>query len=172
MKIRRAVLSDARSIAIVHVAAWRRTYQRILPTETLRAMSYDSREVLWIKNIQRADNHVWVIENADGTVIGFADTSRREKLAHQNTYNLTSIYLLPSYQGRGWGKKLIQQLFEFYKEQHAELVYVGVLKGNPAVRFYEYLGAEKVKTVSIDFSGKLIDEIIYRWTSIDEVLEK
>lgn len=172
MLIRKAVLNDARSIAVVHVATWRRTYQRILPKETLRSLTYDNREALWAENINRSDNEVWVIENDGGTVVGYAATSKREKLAHLNTYNLTSIYILPSYQGRGWGKMLMRKMFNFYKEQQAELIYVGVLKDNPACAFYEYLGAEKVKTVSIDFSGKLIDEVIYRWNAVDEVLAK
>lgn len=172
MKIRRAVLEDARSIAVVHVATWRRTYQNILPRETLRSLTYDSREALWIKNIQLPENHVWVIENDGGTVVGFADTSMREKLGSQHTYNLTSLYILPSYQGRGWGKALVREIFEFYKEKQAELIYVGVLKDNPAVKFYEHLGAEKVKKMSINFSGQLIDELIYRWTSVDDVLDR
>lgn len=125
-----------------------------------------------MKNIERLDNYVWVIENNEGEIVGFADTSRSEKMAHQYTYNLTSLYILPSYQGRGWGSALVQEIFEFYKERQAETVHVGVLKDNPAKQFYTYLGAEKVKTMSIDFAGELIDEVILKWDSLDGVLEK
>lgn len=172
MKIRKAIVSDARGIAIVHVNTWKVTYKDILPQKMLQNLTYSNREAVWVKNIERQNNHVWVIENDIGEIVGFADTSKREKMAHQHTYNLTSIYLLPSYQGRGWGSKLLRELFEFYKKQQVESVYVGVLKDNPAKKFYTYLGAEKVKTMSIDFAGELIDEVILKWDSLDEVLEK
>ncbi|MBQ0138875.1 MAG: GNAT family N-acetyltransferase [Kurthia sp.] len=172
MKIREAVLADARNIAYVHVITWQKTYHHILPKEMLSKLTYRNRENIWKKNILRTNNHVWVIENNEGQIIGFADTSKREKMAHKNTYNLTSIYILPNYHGRGWGKKLLHEIFKFYKEQQVEEVYVGVLKGNPAVHFYEHLGATKVKTVSIDFAGELIDEVIYRWDDVETVLKK
>lgn len=43
-KIRKAVASDAKGIAKVHVYSWRTTYANIVPDEYLTNLSYENRE--------------------------------------------------------------------------------------------------------------------------------
>lgn len=40
MKIRKAVLTDAKGIAKVHVDSWRTTYKNIIPDEFLKKFTY------------------------------------------------------------------------------------------------------------------------------------
>lgn len=172
MRVRRAVIKDAPGIAKVHVDSWRTTYKGIIPTEFLDKLSVEERKILWEKNILRDDNFVIVAENKDGQIIGFADTSKRENNIDENTTDLTSIYILQSCQGYGIGKKLVKSLFEYYKAQGYEKVYVDVLSDNKTRFFYEYYGAKHVKNIQISIGGKLLEEFVYEWNSIDTVLEK
>lgn len=172
MTIRKAKLSDATSIAIVHVDSWRTTYKDIIPDDYLDNLSYDQRTELWKRNIAREDNDVIVAENNEGKIIGFADAWKRETNKEKNAIDLTSIYLLEEYQGKGIGKKLLKELFRHFKRQGYERVFVKVLEENETRYFYEYYGAKLVKTVQIKISGKILNELIYEWDSVDDVIEK
>lgn len=172
MLIRKANLDDAQAIAIVHIDTWRTTYEGIIPTEFLNKLAYDERKNSWEDNIMRVENVVFVVEDEEGQIIGFADTSRRENNFELNSIDLTSLYLLKAYQGRGIGKLLMKTLFGHYKNQGYEKVYVDVLADNNTRYFYEHLGAKFVKNIKIKIGGKILDESTYVWESVNDVLEK
>ena len=172
MIIRKANFKDAQAIAKVHVDTWRTTYEGIIPTEFLNKLDYSERKNRWENNIMRAENVVFVVENEEGQIIGFADTSRRENNLELNSIDLTSLYLLEAYQGKGIGKLLMKTLFEHYKNQGYDKVYVDVLADNHTRYFYEYLGAKLYKNIKIKIGGKVLDESTYVWESVNDVLAK
>ncbi|EIJ79685.1 hypothetical protein [Bacillus methanolicus] len=66
MKIRKAVLSDAKGIAKVHVDSWKTTYENIIPDEYLNQLTYEIREQLWNNIIP--NGNVFVAENQEGKI--------------------------------------------------------------------------------------------------------
>lgn len=172
MNIRRAKLEDAGGIAKVHVDSWRTTYAKIIPEAFLKGLSYEKREVLWQANLKRIDNIVFVAENENGGIIGFADTSKRETNHEPNSIDLTSIYLLQEYQGLGIGKKLMETLFKYYLQCGYEKVFVDVLADNKTRHFYEHYGAKFLKQEKIVIGGKSIMESFYVWNSVEDVLKR
>ncbi|MGE7760291.1 N-acetyltransferase family protein [Peribacillus sp. NPDC097895] len=101
MYIRKATLGDAKDIAKVHVDSWKSTYKNIIPDEFLKKLSYDQRTDAWNSNISKEGNYVFVAENNEGEIVGFADCGKRENNNVNNSGDLTSIYLLKEYQGIG-----------------------------------------------------------------------
>ncbi|MFS0687786.1 GNAT family N-acetyltransferase [Sporosarcina sp. 179-K 8C2 HS] len=172
MQIRRAKLDDASGIAKVHVDCWRTTYKDIIPNDFLNNLSYEKRTVLWEGNIARKDNYVVIAENNEGEIIGFADAWKRETNVVKNSGDLTSIYLLEEYQGRGIGKKLLKDLFLHFKQLGYEKIFVDVLEENKTRFLYEYYGAKLVEAVQIKIGGKLLNELIYEWDNVDKVIER
>lgn len=172
MQIRRAELDDAPGIAKVHVDSWRTTYKDIIPNDFLNNLSYEQRTELWKKNIARTDNYVVISENNEGQIIGFADAWKRNNNVVVNSGDLTSIYLLEEYQGNGIGKRLLKELFGHFKQMGYKKIFVEVLEENKTRFFYEYYGAKLVKTVQIKIGGKVLNELIYEWNNVDEVIEK
>lgn len=172
MIIRQAKLNDATGIAKVHVDSWRTTYKGIIPDDFLNNLSYEQRTELWKRNIAKEDNYVVVAENNKGQIVGFADAWKRETNLVENTSDLTSIYLLEEYQGEGIGKKLLKELFANFKQLGYRKIFVEVLEENRTRYFYEYYGAKLVKKVQIKIGGKILNELIYEWDNIDDVLEK
>lgn len=166
------MLNDAEGIAKVHVDSWKSTYKEIIPSEYLNNLSYDKRTKLWEMNIGEKENFVIVAVDTDGEVIGFADAWNRDRNTEGNTIDLTSIYLLESYQGKGIGKKLLKELFSYFKEAGYEKVFVDVLEDNRTKLFYEYYGANLIETVQIKIGNEVLNELIYEWNDIDEVLGK
>lgn len=51
-------------------------------------------------------------------------------------------------------------------------VFVEVLEDNKACEWYEYYGATLCKTVTIQIGGVLLNEQIYEWNNIDDVLAR
>ncbi|WP_047984388.1 GNAT family N-acetyltransferase [Ornithinibacillus californiensis] len=170
MNIRKAVLTDAAGIAKVHVNSWRTTYKGIIPASFLDNLSYDKRTELWQRNISREDNYVFVAETENKEIVGFADCGKREDNHIANSGDLTSIYLLEEYQGKGIGKGLMKQLFRQFKELGYERVFVEVLDENNTRNFYEYYGAKLLKSEKIKMAGVVLDLLIYEWNDLGKVL--
>jgi hypothetical protein len=74
MPIREAGITDAATIARVHVDSWRTTYVGIVPIDYLAGLSYEQREEKWrrILSMPAGLECVYVAEDATGNVIGFA----------------------------------------------------------------------------------------------------
>ncbi|WP_155593990.1 GNAT family N-acetyltransferase [Lysinibacillus cavernae] len=170
MIIRKAKLSDAKEIAKVHVDSWKTTYKNIMPAEYLEKLSYEQRTKLWIGNISKVDNYVYVAENGDGEVIGFTDGGKRAENEIEGSGDLTSIYILEQFQGQGIGNKLVNKLFTKLKALGYEKIFVEVLDDNKSKFFYEKLGARLEKSEKIKIGDKDLDLLIYVWGNIDSVL--
>lgn len=167
MNIRNANLQDIPGIARVHVDTWRTTYKDLLPAGFLENLSYEQRAKSWVTNLQQEDMLVLVVENDLGEIIGFATTNTRESNTVPNATDLTSLYLLKEYQGKGIGRQLMEILFAHYEEHNYSHVFVEVLKDNPTKYFYEAFGAVHVKDVPITIAGTTIFESIYVWNLSD-----
>ncbi|KAA0955450.1 GNAT family N-acetyltransferase [Sporosarcina sp. ANT_H38] len=172
MNIRKAILSDAKGIAKVHVESWKSTYKNIIPDEFLEKLSNDQRTDLWNHNISKEGNYVFVAENNESEIIGFADCGKRDRNIDANSGDLTSIYLLEEYQGTGVGKQLLKQLFLQFKELGFNSVFVEVLEDNKTRYFYEYYGANLLKSEKIKIAGVELNLLIYKWKNLDVVLSK
>jgi ribosomal protein S18 acetylase RimI-like enzyme len=170
MIIRKAVLTDAAGIARVHVNSWRTTYKGIIPDSFLDNLSYDKRTELWKRNISREGNYVFVAETENKEIIGFADCGKREDNHIANSGDLTAIYLLEEYQGKGIGKGLMKQLFYQFEELGYDRVFVEVLEDNKTSGFYEHYGAALHKTGKIRIAGVELNLLIYEWNDLGKVL--
>jgi ribosomal protein S18 acetylase RimI-like enzyme len=170
--IRKANQSDAIGIARVHVDSWRTTYKDIIPSEFLEKLSYEQRTALWNRNISKEDHYVFVAVSTDGEIVGFADCGKREANNLKDTCDLTSIYLLKEYQGKGVGKQLLKALFNQFEKLKVNKVFVEVLEENKTRFFYEYYGARLLRKNKISIAGTELALLIYEWDNPKEVLSK
>ncbi|MGW6385124.1 N-acetyltransferase family protein, partial [Peribacillus butanolivorans] len=148
------------------------TYKNIIPDEFLKKLSYDQRTDLWNRNISKEGNYVFVAENNEGEIVGFADCGKRENNYVNNSGDLTSIYLLKEYQGKGVGKQLLKQLFLQFEELGFNRVFVEVLEDNKTRYFYEYYDANLLKSEKITIAGAELNLLIYEWNNLNQVLSK
>lgn len=172
MNIRRAILSDAKGIAKVHVESWKTTYKNIIPDDFLEALSYEQRTDLWIRNISKETNYIFVAETNQREIIGFADGCKREGNTIENSGDLTSIYLLEEYQKKGAGKQLLKHLFLQFEKLGFDRVFVEVLEENETRFFYEYYGANLFKSKKTIIAGADLTLLIYEWNNVTDVLSK
>ncbi|TQR19172.1 GNAT family N-acetyltransferase [Psychrobacillus vulpis] len=166
MIIREATLADAAGIAKVHVDCWRTTYKHIISNDYLEKLSYEQRTELWINNISKEGNYVFVAENKDGQIIGFAGGGKRVENKVEHSGDVTSIYILKEFQGMGIGKKLIRKLFSKFEERQFNTIFVEVLEDNKSKLFYEALGAQLFDSTKITIAGSELNLLIYQWKNI------
>lgn len=168
--IREAVKQDAAGIAKVHVDCWRTTYKGLMPDSLLDSLSYDEREKQWDSGIGAAHQILYVAEDNNHEIVGFACGSRRESAKEPDAGDLMAIYVLEGHQGKGFGKKLTSQVFHRLHEIGCLTVYVEVLAENKSKLFYESLGAELHQEEQMSIMGAELDVIIYKWRSYDHLL--
>ncbi|UJL47112.1 GNAT family N-acetyltransferase [Virgibacillus sp. NKC19-16] len=171
MKIREANLPDATAIAKVHVDSWRTTYKNIIPDEFLNNLSYKRREELWTNNIPRGN--VFVAENDAGKIVGFS-SGGKERSGKYEEYQgeLSSIYILKEFQGQGIGKLLAKPVIKEIEKSGINTMLVFVLEDNNSRLFYEALGGKVIDKVEVEIAGKKLNELVYGWENIKNILDK
>ncbi|QYA48159.1 GNAT family N-acetyltransferase [Nosocomiicoccus ampullae] len=100
---------------------------------------------------KRLEQIVFVAEDK-GKIVGFINLNETNK---PNIYDLTAIYLLPAYQGKGIGTKLIKHSIQ--EVEVFEEVFLEVEKSNiNAVNFYKKLGFKIVDEYDDEFDGHVL----------------
>ena len=102
-----ALANDAPSIARVHVAAWQTIYRGIVSDEVLDGLSSESLTDHWTEILSQSNHHTFVVEEASGGIVGFADGGPERRGDLGFTGELYSIHLLHEHRGRGIGKMLL-----------------------------------------------------------------
>ncbi|SFI29191.1 Ribosomal protein S18 acetylase RimI [Collimonas sp. OK307] len=166
--IRRATIADAGVIAAVRIDSWRTTYRGIIPDDYLDGMKIEESTAIWSRILSATSNaaNVFVAE-VDGEVLGFAAgmTLAQAKLGFDS--ELTAIYLEPSVQRAGIGRKLVAHVAAALASAGANNMLVWVLADNrPARQFYEMLGAELLAEQPFSWDGLELQEAGYGWRTI------
>lgn len=166
--IRKAILTDAKGIAKVHVDSWKTTYTNIVPAEYLNNLTYESREQMWTNAIPYGG--VYVAESSDGIIVGFSKGGK-ERSGKYIGYDgeLYAIYILKEYQGKGIGTALVKPIIDEMNGMGINSMVVLVLEDNTSRQFYESLGGKKIDTVEVDIGGKKLSELVYGWDNISDI---
>ncbi|GKW44454.1 GNAT family N-acetyltransferase [Planococcus sp. NCCP-2050] len=171
MQIRRAESGDAKGMARVHVDSWRTTYKEIVHQRFLDSMSYSERENRWSRQIM--DQEVFVAENEEGTIVGFAAGGKERSGAYPDfDGELYAIYLLEEVQGQGIGKALVKRVAHSLLKKGYNSMLVLVLAKNRSRYFYESLGAVQIHTEVETIGGERYEEAVYGWKSIKCINEE
>lgn len=168
MLIRKAQVSDAREIAIVHVESWRSTYGGIVSDAFLSAMTYDEREARWHVIFSGSQERiVYVAQDEAGKVVGFAMGGPHRDKEPECSGELYSVYLLAEYQGYGLGRQLVQAVAtDLLQAKHRSMI-VWVLSENRARHFYENLGATYLLSKEAQIGEQQLSESAYVWWDLE-----
>ncbi|KMT22462.1 GNAT family N-acetyltransferase [Clostridium cylindrosporum] len=140
LKIRQAVVEDAKVISNIHALSWKSAYKELVPQRYLDDLKND----FWVEAFEnwiRSDDLKAKIIYENEKPIGCAiyGKSRDEKLL--NWGEIVSIYLLPDYFHKGYGQKLLDNVLIDMKELGYKNIYLWVLEENDKARlFYEKNG--------------------------------
>ncbi|MEB0013591.1 GNAT family N-acetyltransferase [Glaciimonas sp. Gout2] len=166
--VRRGTVADAGVIAGVRIDSWRATYRGILPVAYLDSMKVDESTALWTRILHAASDAACVfVAEIDGEIVGFAAgmTLSEPKLGFDS--ELTAIYLIPSVQRAGIGRRLVAHVASTLASAGANNMLAWVLSQNDIARqFYTKLGGELLTEQTFIWDDLEMQEVGYGWRTI------
>jgi len=124
--IRFARPGDAGQIARIDIESWADAYGRIMPREYIERRRLVRRAATWHHALDRGE--AVLVAQADRRLVGFGALQGPE---------ISMLYLLPTYQGRGIGRLLFRRLLEEIRDAGHDAAHLWVLVNNHrARRFY------------------------------------
>lgn len=155
---------DAEALAHVLITANESAFRGLVPDQCLTFTEAESaanwRRFLGGEGLPESDN--FVVAVVDGEVIGYGWGG---PYADDPVYRgeLRQISVLPAYQGRGVGRKLVACVAENLASQKIHTMRVEVISVNPNRAFYERLGAKYVSEHPYDWDGVIMSMCVYGW---------
>ncbi|GAB3902062.1 GNAT family N-acetyltransferase [Larkinella knui] len=142
-----ATRSDIDSIIALQEQIWEPTYRPILDPEQIRYMfeAIYSKEALLDQMTN--ENQVFILAYRDQKLTGFAAYSRNA--SDDERFKLHKIYVLPSEQGKGTGRFLLEEVMRRCRAAGGNRLSLNVNRYNKARQFYERLGFVVVREEDI-----------------------
>ncbi|HEY0670125.1 MAG TPA: GNAT family N-acetyltransferase [Sphingobacteriaceae bacterium] len=159
MSIREATENDISLIRKLAHDIWWPTYRDILPADQISLML----EEMYSKNelvMQMNSGVNFLITETEGKATGFAGYSLTDK--ELMVFKIHKIYLLPSEQGKGTGKKLIGFITSLAVNNGGKILELNVNRSNPAFSFYKKLGFKIYEEVDIPYHKYFLNDYVMR----------
>lgn len=159
MEIRYIIPTDDRmEISRIYEESWKCAYKGIIPQDYLDSISNGR----WSSTL---DNPNWktLICIANGRIVGTSSFCKSRFEQFHDWGEVISIYLLPNYMGKGYGKTLMKSTISELKIQGYENIFLWVLEENSRARhFYEQFGFSPTDDFLDDnIGGKELREVRY-----------
>lgn len=150
MIIRPATENDVQGIQHVAHVAWHVTYEGIIRPETrANILSEFYSEESLLRSLQRSGAVFFVAVEGE-RVVGFAQVLPRPRMVAD--YELTRIYVLPDWQRKGVGSKLLEAVEAALPDQRLWVIVERDNKG--AVEFYEAKGFTRQRDLELPLFGE------------------
>lgn len=160
INIRKILPSDDRlEISNIYEQAWKKAYKGIVPQDFLDSLEKGS----WASKVDRPGWNTLVVE-LDGKLIGTSSYSKSRFEEYSDAGEIISIYFLPEYMRKGYGKQLLAAAVDGLASMGYNEVFLWVLEENKNARkFYESQGFVRADgSVETAPGGKTLKEIRYK----------
>ena len=150
--------ADFEAVGAIFAASWKVAYRGIVPQGHLDSLDAS----VWVKNLSSSQYDVFVIFDGE-TPIGATAVCAARDGAMAGWGEITAIYLLPEYFGKGYAAPLFQRAVNALTENGYRQIYLWVLEENRRARaFYEAHGFQpNGDQDTITVGGKALSEIRY-----------
>lgn len=144
LSIKQATIADCSLINRLASCIWEPTYGHILSPEQLNFMFEMMYEPENIRRQMEEEGHTYFILSSDEEPCGYISIEQPEA----DLFIFQKIYLLPSMQGKGAGRFMVEQGFDYVKRVHPApcRVMLYVNRENKALEFYKRMGFHTVAT--------------------------
>lgn len=171
--LRQATAADAPVMSRIYAQSWKTAFRGQVPDGYLDALSEDHWVPFFEKALTEGNLSAKLIFDGD-TAIGAAAygpartelPAGGELIEKSNDYSdfgeVVSLYLLPAYYGRGYGRELLEQIREELLRTY-QGIFLWVLRENVRARaFYEKLGFVPTEDACLcEIDGKTLTDIRY-----------
>lgn len=158
IRIENATIKDISIIQDIAYKTWPITFAEILSETQIKYMLNWMYSTESLQNQMENNNH-FILAKDDNEYLGFAAFEHHYK--NTNSTRLHKIYLLPSSQGKGIGKKLISEVENRTKWVNDITLELNVNRFNQAIDFYKWIGFEIIKQEDIAIGeGFLMEDYV------------
>lgn len=152
---------DVAGIIDVQKETWLITYpneEAGISEEDIRSINFSASEKLtkWKQRIETSESSKVFVAKAGTTIVGFCCAVKGD-----DRNDLQALYILPAYQGKSIGTKLMTTALDWLRSDKDISVYVAEYN-EPAIEFYERHGFKKTDKIPASHkipNGKMIPEI-------------
>ena len=160
VSIRHAKPADAAALSKVFDTAWREAYLGIIPGVTLDRMFARRGERWWRSTVSRGRPLV-VLDIGHGPA-GYASYGCCRDRSLPAEGEIDELYLLPEYQGIGFGRRLFKAVRNDLRHRELDKVVVWALEASTrACAFYEGMGGQSVARVEERIGGTPLAKVAY-----------
>lgn len=155
--IRSATQQDCQALGEIYCHSWKTAYRDLLPEEFLASLTPEGSEPRWI------DSRTTLVVTDGTKPIGVTKVGPSRWDEFEGYGEIMTLYLLPEYQGKGFGKILLQNAIERLLDLGYRRVHLWVIEDNQSARqFYESKGFSlNGAKQERDFRGTWITEVGY-----------
>lgn len=157
--ISEAAINDIKRIQEIVNITWPITYGDILSKEQLDYMLnlFYSDEAL-TEQYNKKEQLFYLISD-DDTNLGFVGIEHNYK--DDARTKIHKIYLMPETQGKGIGKKVIEEIEKLALQNNSKALLLNVNRFNSALGFYKKVGFEIIDEVNIEIgNGYLMEDYV------------
>jgi GNAT superfamily N-acetyltransferase len=167
LTIRAARPDDAAEVARIYIESWHDTYPAVLSSALLCSMTLKGQTARWRSAIsnQRRET-VLVAENAEAGLVGMASLGPSRDRALGYDAELYTLYVDPSYFGRGAGRALLKAAFSMMRQRGCSSCVIWAHAGNNARFFYETMGGRVVAERKARMMGDMVPEVAFGWKTL------
>lgn len=161
INVTRATEADLPIIQDIAHQTWPNTFGEILSPAQISYMLDMMYSLESLRNQVAEKNHVFLLAKDDESGMYLGYSSYELNYRNQPTTKIHKIYLLPTSQGKGVGRLLIDRVAEAAQANTNERLSLNVNRFNKAVQFYERMGFAVVGTEDIDIGdGFLMEDYV------------
>lgn len=160
-KIHKATVQDVQQIQRIAKTTWPVAFKGILSQHQLdymMRMMYNTQELTF--QIESGEIIFWIAE-IKNTFLGFM--AYEPHLPTESQIKIHKLYILPTAQGKGIGKDLLNNLEDYGRSNGFEKLTLNVNKYNfSAINFYKSRGFEKIQDETIPIGhGFIMDDYVF-----------
>jgi len=159
MIIRQATDSDIQAINELAEKIWWPSYRNIISDEQISFMLNDMYSSESLREQMNSGIEFLLVER-DKLPLAFAGFSETD--TRNQVFKLHKLYVLPTEQGQGTGRKLIEQVSSLAKAKGGKILELNVNRGNPAHHFYSKIGFDIYQTVDINYHHFVLNDYVMR----------
>jgi GNAT superfamily N-acetyltransferase len=159
MIIRQATDSDIQAINELAEKIWWPSYRNIISDEQISFMLNDMYSSESLREQMNSGIEFLLVER-DKLPLAFAGFSETD--TKNQVFKLHKLYVLPTEQGQGTGRKLIEHVSSLAKAKGGKILELNVNRGNPAHHFYSKIGFDIYQTIDINYHHFVLNDYVMR----------
>jgi len=162
LSVRHAKADDIAGMADVYAAAWFHAYRGIIPGRELDRMVRHRGARWWRAAMQRGAG--LFVADFEDTIAGYVSYGRNRDPAARYSGEIYELYLLPEFQGLGFGRRLFRAAQgDLAKRGYGSLVVWALSENELATGFYEALGGKATAKALEYFGSKVCERVAYKF---------